>query len=109
VRGGGHGHRRPGAPGDGLEHAAVRVLVGAGPRGAHLRERVGDGARRLAASPADVPVQERVPRVGSRPRLVLVHLVEHPACVVSGAECEVGEPSGEELIGVQLKALVWFW
>jgi hypothetical protein len=101
VRGGGHGHRRPDAPGDGLEHAAIRVLVGVGPRGAHLGKRVGDGARCLPASPADVPVQQRVPRVGGRP--VLLHPVEHPARVVSGAERDVqlDKPGEEELIGVQ--------
>ena len=46
-------------------------------------------------------MQERVPQVGSHHRLVLVHPVEHPACVVNGADREVDEPGEEELIGVQ--------
>ena len=69
--------------------AVVRVLVGIAPRGAHLHKRVGDGAHCLTAFLADVPVQERIPRVGSCPRTMLLHPVEHPTCVVSGTEREV--------------------
>lgn len=99
MRGGGHGHGRRGTPGDGLEDAPVRVLVGVGARGTHLCEPVRDGAARLAASPAHVPVEERVPREGARPG----QPVEHLARVLPGAEREVelDEPREQELVGVE--------